>query len=411
MTTPIRVIVILTGGGLIVATSMGIRQSFGLFLTPVVVDLSLSREAFGLAIALQNLVWGVAQPFAGMVADKYGSGRVIVTGGLLYVAGLVLTTAADSGLGLSVNFGALVGLGLAGTTFAVVLGAVGRAVPEHQRSAALALVSASGSLGMFAVVPGAQALLSSLGWVQTLYWLALAALLMPLAAAAVRGTALPESATRGAAEAGSLELALRSARAHGGYWLLTVGFFVCGFHVTFIATHLPSYLSDQSLAPMTGALALAFIGFFNVIGTYLWGLFGGRYRKKNLLSYLYLARAVVIGLFLLVPLSTETVLVFAAAMGLLWLGTIPLTSGLVAEIFGVRYMSTLFGIVFLGHQLGAFLGAWLGGYFFDLTGSYDAVWFAAVILGVLAALLHWPINDRPVVHRPKMAAAEGGLGG
>jgi MFS family permease len=226
---------------------------------------------------------------------------------------------------------------------------------------------------------------------------------MPLLAMAVGG-GHGGSRAPAVSGAGSLSRAVIEAGSHGGYWLLTLGFFVCGFHVTFIATHLPAYLTDQALAPMVGAWALACIGFFNIVGTYAWGLFGGRYRKKNLLSYLYLARAVVIALFLALPLSNTTALLFAGAMGLLWLGTIPLTSGLVAEIFGMRYMSTLFGVVFLSHQLGSFLGAWLGGYFYDVTGSYDAVWTAAAVLGVVAALLHWPINDRPIVRAPAPAA-------
>ena len=397
-----RATFIILGGALVVAVAMGVRQSFGLFLQPVVSDLAINREIFGLAIALQNLVWGVAQPLAGVVADKFGSARVIVAGGLLYVAGLLLTAGAQDGPDLYLSFGILIGLGLSGTTFAVVLGAVGRAVPPERRAMALALVSAGGSFGMFVMVPGAQQLLAGLGWMQTLYVLAGAAALMPLLAMAVGGghgggRAPPVSG------AGSLSRAVAEAGGHGGYWLLTLGFFVCGFHVTFIATHLPAYLTDQALAPMVGAWALACIGFFNIVGTYAWGLFGGRYRKKNLLSYLYLARAVVISLFLALPLSNTTALLFAGAMGLLWLGTIPLTSGLVAEIFGMRYMSTLFGVVFLSHQLGSFLGAWLGGYFYDVTGSYDAVWTAAAVLGVVAALLHWPINDRPIARAPAPA--------
>jgi MFS family permease len=394
-----KTLLIMLGGALVVAISMGVRQSFGLFLQPVVSDLAISREVFGLAIALQNLVWGVAQPLAGMVADKYGSGRVIVAGGLLYLAGLALTAGAHDGPDLYLSFGLLIGLGLAGTTFAVVLGAVGRAVAPQRRAMALALVSAGGSFGMFVMVPGAQTLLAQLGWVNALYVLAGAAALMPLLAMAVGGGRGGGKASV-VAGADSLSRAMAEARGHGGYWLLTLGFFVCGFHVTFIATHLPSYLTDQSLAPMVGAWALACIGFVNIVGTYVGGLFGGRYRKKNLLSYLYFARAGVIALFLALPLSNTTALLFAGAMGLLWLGTIPLTSGLVAEIFGMRYMSTLFGMVFLSHQLGSFLGAWLGGYFYDLTGSYDTVWMAAAVLGVVAALLHWPINDRPIERAP-----------
>jgi len=374
---------------------MGVRQTFGLFLYPTAVDLGLTRESFGLAIAVQNLIWGVAQPFAGAIADRYGGRRVIVIGGVLYAGGLLMMAGATGSPDLYMGLGTLVGLGLSGTTFAVVLGAVGRAVPAAQRSSALGLVSAGGSLGMFVMVPGTQALLSQLGWVTALQILAICLLTVPVVAALLTTPA----GAPGEEDLVSAPLStqLQRARSHSGYWLLNLGFFVCGFHVTFIATHFPSYLTDHGIAPGVSAAALALIGFFNVVGTYGCGLLGGRYRKKFLLSGLYAARAVVMLMFLLVPLSNTSALAFSVAMGLLWLGTVPLTSGLVAQMFGVRYLSTLFGVVFLSHQLGSFLGAWMGGYVFDVTGSYDIVWMIAVFLGVLATLLHWPINDKPVV--------------
>lgn len=384
---------IIVTGALIVALSLGIRQTFGLFLRPMSVDLSFTRESFSVAIAIQNLLWGLTQPLAGMIADTFGSGRVIVVGGILYASGLALMSFTTGGDDLYLSLGVLIGLGLSGTTFAVVLGAVGRVVSAEKRSLALGLVTAGGSLGMFALVPGAQVMLSDYGWVTALYLLAVTALLMPLLAAPLGVTSSPSTA---ASASVSLAAAFSHAQRHRGYWLLNAGFFVCGFHVTFIATHLPAYLADHSLPAMTAAMALALIGFFNVIGTYVFGWLGGWYRKKYLLSGLYSARAVVILLFFIAPLSEFSALSFAVAIGLLWLGTIPLTSGLVAQMFGVRYLSTLFGVVFLSHQLGSFCGVWLGGYVFDATGSYDTVWMLAVGLGVISALLHWPIDDAPV---------------
>ncbi|MDH3637014.1 MAG: MFS transporter [Gammaproteobacteria bacterium] len=392
-------------GALVLALGLGVRQTFGLFLYPISVDLGLTRESFGLAIAMQNLIWGIAQPFAGLVADRYGGTRVIVIGGLLFAGGLLLMAGAKVSGDLYISLGMLVGLGLSGTTFAVVLGAVGRAVPAEQRSVALGLVSAGGSLGMFVLVPGTQQLLGELGWVTTLQILAVCLLTVPVLAGLL---AAPPGATSNAGPvAAPLSTQLRQARSHSGYWLLNFGFLVCGFHVTFVATHFPSYLTDHGITPGVSATALALIGFFNIVGTYGFGLLGGRYRKKYLLSSLYAARAAVMLMFLLVPLSNTSALAFAVAMGLLWLGTVPLTSGLVAQIFGVRYLSTLFGMVFLSHQLGSFLGAWLGGYMFDMTGSYATVWMISVILGVAAMLLHWPINDTPVdvaVQRPTLDA-------
>ncbi len=357
----------------------------------------MGREVFGFAIALQNLFWGLAQPFAGMIADRWGSGRVVCAGGLLYALGLWLATVSSDPLGLYMSFGLLVGLGLSGTTFAVVLGAIGRLYPPTQRSVALGIATAGGSLGMFLVVPGAQALISSTGWLTAMLVLAGLAAFMAVLAPGLAGRPAapgPESGSQ------SLGEALAEARGHGGYWLLTIGFFVCGFQLAFIATHLPAFLGDRSLAPWVGGTALSLIGLFNVVGSYVCGVLGARRSKSRTLSALYLARAAVITGFLILPVTETSALVFAALMGLLWVGTVPLTSGLVAQIFGPRYMATLFGIVFLAHQLGSFAGAWLGGYIFDRAGSYEPVWLAAIVLGVVAAALHWPIADQPVV-RPR----------
>ncbi len=388
-----RAFVALAGGAVILLIGMGLRQSFGLFLRPISLDLGLGRESFALAIALQQIFWGASQPLAGAIADRFGAGRVVAGGGILYATGLVLASASSDPAGFYISLGVLVGLGLSGTTFAVVLGAVGRLVPDRRRGLALGIATAGGSFGMFAFVPAGQALLGAVGWVDAFLGLAAVALVMVGFSAALAGAPIPGG--RGTRHQ-SLGQAIGEARAHSGYWLLTLGFFVCGFHVTFIATHLPAFLADQNLSPMLGATALGVIGLFNIASGVLAGFFSDRFRKKFMLSGLYFARAVVISGFLVIPITETTVLVFAAAIGLLWLGTVPLTSALVAQMFGPRYLSTLFGFVFFSHQVGSFLGAWLGGYVFDLVGSYTPVWLAAIALGVVAGLLHLPIADDPL---------------
>ena len=392
--------VVLISGALVLWLVMGIRQTFGLFLQPMSAELGWGRETFAMAMAVQNLLWGLAQPAAGIAADKYGSGRVVAVGGLVYAFGLYLMSQTTSGPDLMFSAGFLMGLALSATTFSVVLAAVARAVPENRRSMALGLVSAGGSFGQFAMIPAGQAFLATYGWSTSFALLGLCALLvMPLAAALAgkgSGTAL-------ALEQQSMRGALLEARGHGGYRYLTTGFFVCGFQVVFIAVHLPAFLTDKGFSPALAATALSLIGFFNVIGSLACGYLGGRYSKKAVLSLLYLGRSAITLWFVLTPMSNFSVLLFASVMGLLWLGTVPLTIGLVGQIFGPRYMGTLFGIVFLSHQIGSFLGVWLGGYLFDVTGSYQVVWWLIIILGVAAALLHWPIDERRV---PRLAAAE-----
>lgn len=399
-------ILLMLVGSSVVAVSMGIRQSFGVFLHPVVTDLELTRTAFGLTIALQNLIWGLAQPFAGVLADKYGSFRVLIISGLLYACGLVLTAATSSATELHLSLGMLVGLAMSGTTFTVVLSAVGRLVAPEKRSLAFGIVSAGGSVGMFSFVPLSQLFIGLYGWGVAFLILAGCVMIVPLLALTFQRRTGGENAASNLPEQ-TLSQVLRSAGGHSGYWLLNCGFLVCGFHVAFIATHLPAFLNDSAISPMRAAVALGLIGVFNIFGTYLAGLYGGRYRKKYLLSGLYLGRALVIALFIALPLSDVSVMLFAAAMGLLWLGTIPLTNGLVVEIFGVRYGGTLFGIVFLSHQVGSFLGAWLGGYFFESTGSYTLAWQLAILLGIAAALLHWPIRDEPVAVQAAPARSVG----
>jgi MFS family permease len=388
---------VVTAGCLIALLTFGVRAGFGLFLEPMSQDLGWGREVFAFAIAVQNLLWGLGQPFAGALADRYGSGRVLALGGLLYGLGVWLMAHAASPWELQLSAGVLVGLGLAGASFAIALAAMSRAVPEHKRSWVLGIGTAAGSLGQFLMVPLGQAFLGAYGWSTALVLLACGVLMVIPLAGVLQGRVDEGKSSPSAATVDqTLGEALREAGGHGGYWYLTSGFFVCGFHVAFIATHLPAYLVDNGIAPATAAWALALVGLFNVIGSYSAGILGGRYSKKYLLSSLYLTRAVAIAAFVLIPLSTLSVWMFAAAIGLLWLSTVPLASGLVAQIFGTRYMATLFGIVFLSHQAGAFLGVWLGGYLFDSTGSYGLVWWISVALGVIAAILHWPIDERRV---------------
>ncbi len=380
-------------GTSILALAIGIRLSFGLFLQPMSQTLGWGRETFAFAIALQNILWGLTQPLMGMLADKYGARKVVVVGGLGYCLGLYLMSQATSPLTLNLTTGLLIGVSLSATSFAVVLGVVGRAVSERNRSMALGLASAGGSVGQVLILPIGQALISAYGWVLALGGLAAIAFLMvPLAAA----LGPSERQSREELKEQLISHAVAEAGLHRGFWLLMAGFLVCGFHVTFIATHLPAYIVDSGLSPGLGATALALIGLFNIIGSSFWGIVGGKYSKKYSLSSLYLARAVLIAALVFFPVSNLSVLVFASGMGFLWLGTVPLTSGLIGQIFGVRYLSTLFGIVFFSHQIGAFLGVWMGGYIFDLTGSYDIVWYVSIALGVLSALLHWPINEQPV---------------
>ncbi|MDK2766835.1 MFS transporter [Sphingomonas sp.] len=387
----------------IVTIAMGVRQAFGLFLPDMSTDLSIGRSSFGLSLALQNLLFGLAQPFVGALADRHGAGRVVAGGTLLYAAGLIAASLAGSAIGLHLSFGLMVGMALSATTFVVVLGAVGRVVTPERRSMAFGIVTAGGSLGQFLVVPAGQLLIGELGWRMAL--VALAGLIAVMLALAVGVSGKPQAAGPQAGGAGqTLRQALGEAAGHRGFWLLNAGFFVCGFHVAFIATHFPAYLTDKGLGLAIGANALALVGLFNIFGSYLFGVWGGRWSKKGLLAALYAARGVVMIAFLVTPLTPASALLFAAAMGFLWLGTVPLTSGLVGQIFGMRYLSTLYGIVFLGHQLGSFCGAWIAGLMFDWTGSYDSIWVASVALGFIAALLHLPIPDRPVARVQEAAA-------
>jgi predicted MFS family arabinose efflux permease len=378
--------------------SFGTRATFGLFLPPVSADLGWGREVFALAIAIQSIVVGAVQPFVSAYADRYGTGRTVVIGGLTYAAGLWVMAHASSPADAYLGLGVLVGLGLSGTSFAIVFAAVGRVTPERHRSFALGATGSIGSLGTFVMVPLGQGFIDAYGWSTVLLILSGTILVSLALAGVLRGRPAEQASQQ------SLGEALREARDHNGYRLLVCGFFVCGFHVAYVATHFPAYVTDKGLAPEYGAWALSLVGLFNIIGSFAAGFLGGKFSKRRILSYLYASRAVLFTAFVLLPTTEATVLIFGATMGLLWLSTVPVTSALVAQIFGARYMGTLFAIVFFSHQMGSFLGAWLGGYVFDLTGSYDMVWWIAVALGVMSAALHWPIDERPVA-RLRPAAA------
>lgn len=388
--TPLWVIV---AGCLIAMIGFGIRSVFGLFLEPMTLTHGWSRETFAIAMAIQNLLWGIGVPVAGAMADRYGPTRVLSFGALLYGLGVWGMATTDSSLGLHLFGGVLTGLGIAFSAFSIALAAMAKVVGPERRTLVLGLGTAAGSLGQVIFSPLGQQFIAAFGWQSALLILAASALLIiPLS------LALPDSHTHQGEPAfdQSLGEALREAAGHRGFVLLTSGFFVCGFHVAFITVHFPSYVKDLGLAPEVGAYALALIGLFNIAGSFLSGAAGTRWSKKGGLAFIYFSRAIVITAMLLAPKTDLTIYLFAAAMGILWLSTVPLTSGIVAQVFGVRYMATLFGIVFFSHQVGSFLGVWLGGRLYDTTGTYNAIWWAGVALGLLAAIIHIPINERPL---------------
>ena len=379
---------------------MGIRHGFGFFLQPVSSEMGWGREVFALAIAVQNLVWGATQPFAGVIADRFGSARVLIVGTVLYVLGLVTMSLSSSPILFVLTAGVLIGTGQSGVTYSVVSGVLGRKFPPEKRSMALGISAAAGSFGQFAMLPFTQWMLTHLGWHGTLYVLAAIALvIIPLSTAMVE-----RRESHAHAFAQSAREAVREAFGHRGYVLLTLGFFVCGFQVVFVGVHLPSYLADRGMAPHVAVTALALVGLFNIVGTYASGWLGGRMSKKYILSFIYFARTVMFAGFFWLPLSEVSVYAFAIGLGLLWLSTVPPTNTLVAQIFGVRYLAMLTGFTFFSHQVGSFLGAWLGGKLFDATGSYDVVWYLSMALGIVAGLLNLPIDER-AIRRPAAQAA------
>ncbi|MEZ8203867.1 MFS transporter [Vibrio splendidus] len=382
--------------------SLGIRQSFGIFMMPISEHFGTGREFFSFAIALQNLLFGVFQPFVGMAADKWGARRIIIAGACAYGLGLLLTSISTESSMLYVSLGALVGLGLSATSYVIVLGAVAKVVPAEHAAKAFGLTTAAGSFGMFAVIPGAQYMLNEFDWQSAMQVFGVLCCFMISFALFMRA---PRSATNKQVEdTQTLKEALSEAFANKSYWLIHAGFFVCGFHVMFIATHLPSYLADKNLPASSAAMALAYVGIFNIFGSYFWGVMGDKFSKRHVMSALYLVRTVVIGAFVTLPVTESTAAIFGAAIGFCWLGTVPLTSGLVRQIFGARYLSTLYGLVFFTHQVGSFLGAWVGGRIYDYYGSYEPIWWSTVGLAFAAALIHLPINDKPI-ERLKLAMA------
>ena len=395
---------ILVAGCAIATVGFGARSALGLFLEPMTTTRGFSRETFGLALALQNLFWGLGLPIAGMLADRIGASRVILAGAVLYAIGLWGMGTTESASGLHLFAGVLAGLGIAFSAFSLALAAMVRVVGPERRTFVLGLGTAAGSFGQVVFSPLAQGLIEAMGWAGALTALALLVLgMVPLALVLPHGR--PAETGSPAVEQGLAE-ALREAFAHRGYVLLTTGFFVCGFHVAFITVHFPAYVRDVGLDPAIGAWAISLIGLCNIAGSFLAGWAGQRWSKRYGLSTIYAARAVAILALLVLPKTPFVILAFAAVMGILWLSTVPLTTGIIAQVFGVRYMATLFGIVFLSHQIGSFLGVWLGGVLHDSTGSYEGMWWAGIALGLLAALVHLPIDERPLARlRPAAASA------
>jgi predicted MFS family arabinose efflux permease len=392
---------VLLCGAAIVTLSMGIRHGFGLWLQPITMERGWTRETFAFALAVQNLAWGVAGPVAGMLADRFGAFRVLIGGALLYAMGLVLMALSTSGLAFTGSAGLLIGMAQSGTTYAVIYGVIGRNVAPEKRSWAMGVAAAAGSFGQFLMVPVENWLIGSFGWQNALILLGCLALaIIPLA----WGLREPAKAAATGFQQ-SISQALREAFNYPSFQLLMAGYFVCGFQVVFIGVHMPSYLKDHGLSPDVATTALALIGLFNVVGTYVSGTLGQRLPKRLILSTIYALRSVAIVLFLWLPLTPWSVYIFSSVMGVLWLSTVPPTNAIVAQVFGVQYLSMLGGFVFLSHQVGSFMGVWLGGKLYDSTGSYDIVWWIAVGLGVFAALVNLPVKETAIVRRPTSGLA------
>jgi predicted MFS family arabinose efflux permease len=386
---------IIVSGSLIALLTFGPRSAMGFFQLPMLADTGWDRSTFALAMALQNLCWGLGQPFFGALADKYGTARILTLSGILYAGGLLLMANAGSPIWLHIGGGVLIGLAIAAGSFGVVLSAFARNVSPEQRSLAFGIGTAAGSAGMFLFAPLSQALISSFGWSDSLVYMGALMLIVPLLAYPLRGNANSGSQSQSQFKQ-SVGEALKEAFGHKSYLLLTSGFFVCGFQVAFITAHFPAYLGDIGIDARYAVIAMALIGFFNIIGSLASGVIGQRYSKPDFLALIYLARSAAVTLFLLLPQSPTSVILFAIVMGLLWLSTVPPTNALVAIMFGTRHLGLLGGLVFLSHQIGSFLGVWMGGYLYDRLGSYDSVWWFGVALGIFAAIVHWPIREKPV---------------
>ena len=386
---------VLICGAAIVTLSMGVRHGFGLWLQPMTQAQGWTRETFAFAIAIQNLSWGIFGIFAGMVADRFGAFRVIMVGSVLYALGLVGMALSPTGFLFTLTAGILIGAAQAGTTYAVIYGVIGRNISADRRSWAMGVAAAAGSFGQFLMVPIEGFLISSLGWKEALLVLGAAVLLMMPLALGLReqGFASGQAPRREQ----TIVQALREAFKYPSFQLLMAGYFVCGFQVVFIGVHMPSYLKDKGMSPQVASYALALIGLFNVFGTYAAGALGQKMAKKTILSTIYFSRAVVIAIFLMVPLSPASVYIFSSVMGLLWLSTVPATNAVVAQIFGIQHLSMLGGFIFFSHQVGSFMGVWLGGYLYDRSGSYDIVWYITIALGIFAGLINMPVKEAPIV--------------
>ncbi len=410
MTPPNRpaMIALLVLSGTIISICMGLRQSLGLFMQPMTLDVGISAATFGFAIALQNIVWGLSQPFVGGLADRYGSRPILIWTAAAYAVGLVLMAFSRGALGLDVA-GFLLGIGTSGTAFGVLIGVVTRATPPEKRSQTVGLVAAAGSLGTLVLAPLGQGMINGFGWQFAMLVFAVIAGSMALFALPIKGLAVAlnaePAATTGIAAPQSVGEALRDALSHRGYLFMTLAFFACGFQLVFITTHLPAYLQLCGVAPGVSATALGLIGLFNTIGTYCFGLLGARYSQKHLLALIYLLRTLFIVAFLAAPISAASTLVFAAAMGMLWLGVSPLVTGILARVFGLAHFGTLYGVVFLSHQVGSFFGAWMGGLVLGWTGNYDVAWGALIAIGLAAFTLQWLMDDRSSVVRGAQAAS------
>ena len=391
-------IYMLIGSAIILALSLGVRHGFGLYLVPMSDEFGWGHNVFSLAIAMQNLIWGAAQPFTGALADKYGSKIVVAVGGVLYTIGLLLMAVSSTGWLLNLSVGLILGLALSATSFSVLLSAVGRAAPPEKRSLAMGIASAAGSFGQFIMLPSTLLLLQNFGWSAALVVSALLiAMIVPLAwMLKAPAFVVPNTSTN------QVQLSFKDilviAKNHKPFWFLSLGFLVCGFQVVFIGIHLPGYLIDHGFNATTGTVFLALVGLFNIVGTYTAGWLGGKYSKPKLLMGLYGLRGIAIIVFLMLPLSTFTIYSFGVVMGLLWLSTVPLTNGIVANMFGIKYLSMLSGIVFFTHQVGSFFGGWLGGVNHDVTGNYDLIWLFSIILSVFGVLVHFFVDEKAVVH-------------
>jgi len=394
---------VLLCGALIVTLSMGIRHGFGLWLQPITQAQGWTRESFAFAMAVQNLSWGIFGIFAGMAADRFGAFRVLLVGSVLYALGLCGMALTTTPLTFALTTGVLIGAAQAGTTYAVIYGVIGRQIPAERRSWAMGVAAAAGSFGQFLMVPLEGQLIGQFGWQTALLVLGAAVLLIAPLAIGLREPGFVGGQPPRREQ--TIAQALREAFGYRSFQLLMAGYFVCGFQVVFIGVHMPSYLKDNGLSPQVASYALALIGLFNVVGTYAAGALGQRLAKRHILAFIYLARAVAIALFLWAPLTPLSVYVFSAVMGLLWLSTIPPTNAVVAQIFGVAHLSMLGGFVFFSHQIGSFLGVWLGGLLYDRTGSYDIVWYIAIALGVFAALVNLPVRETAIARAPRPAGA------